>query len=159
MTAGTGLQIVAALPTSKFRDRRLPRPLPTLAPQPHVGIKSQPSPREKDRQMPAKVYTRPTASLPPPTNLLLTPTPPIAPLTPPVHVVDLMTPAGSAVFGAVWRGQEAKVVECPALSDSMPEFKTTYDVEPHAELLGFDDASWPTIAADDLGARRGGGMI
>jgi hypothetical protein len=108
--------------------------------------------------MPA-TYVRPTVSLPPPTNPLLAPQPAIAPLTPPVHVVDLMTVAGSAVFGAVWRGMEAKIVECPALSDAMPEFATTYDVEPHAELLGFDDASWPVIAADDLGARRGGGMI
>jgi len=109
--------------------------------------------------MPETRYVRPTASLPPPANPLLAPQPQIAPLTPPVHVVDLMTVAGSAVFGAIWRGREAKIVECPALSDSMPEFKTTYDVEPHAELLGFDDASWPVIAADDLGARRGGGMI
>jgi hypothetical protein len=104
-------------------------------------------------------YVRPTKSLPPPYNPLLAPQPPIAPLTPPVHVVDLMTVAGSEVFGAVWRGIEAKLVECPALSDSMPEFKSTYDVEPHAELLGFDDTAWPVIAADDLGARRGGGMI
>jgi len=109
--------------------------------------------------MPETRYVRPTVSLPPPANPLLAPQPPIAPLTPPVHVVDLMTAAGSAMFGAVWRGKEAKIVECPALSDSMPEFKTTYDVEPHAELLGFDDSSWPVIAADDLGARRGGGMI
>src|ERR1700731_2110448 len=109
--------------------------------------------------MPAKTYVRPTVSLPPPANPLLAPQPAIAPLTPPVHVVDLMTVAGSAAFGAVWRGVEAKLVECPALSDSMPEFKSTYDVEPHAELLGFDDKAWPVIAADDLGARRGGGMI
>jgi hypothetical protein len=113
----------------------------------------------KDKPMPAKAYVRPTKSTLPAGNLLLLPQPPIAPLTPPVHVVDLMTVEGSAVFGATWRGIEAKIVECPALSDSMPEFKTTYDVEPHAELLGFDDSAWPVIAADDLGARRGGGMV
>ena len=109
--------------------------------------------------MPAKAYVRPTKSVLPSGNLLLIPQPPIAPLTPPVHVVDLMTSAGSAVFGAVWRGMEAKLVECPALSDSRPEFKTTYDVEPHAELVGFDDWAWPVVPADDLGGRRGGGMI
>ena len=109
--------------------------------------------------MPAKPYVRPTVSAMPTTPPLLAPQPPIAPLTPPVHVVDLMTPAGSAVFGAVWRGIEAKLVECPALSDSRPEFPTTYDVEPHAELLGFDDSAWPVVPADDLGGRRGGGMI
>ncbi len=109
--------------------------------------------------MPVQPYVRPTVSQPPPTNPRLAPQPPIAPLTPPVHVVDLMTDAGSAVFGATWRGMEAKLVECPALSDSRPEFKTTYDVEPHAELLGFDDRAWPVVPADDLGGRRGGGMI
>src|SRR5512146_189768 len=109
--------------------------------------------------MPAKPYVRPTKSALPPYNPLLAPQPPIAPLTPPVHVIDLMTPEGSAVFGAVWRGIEAKLVECPALSDSRPEFRTTYDVEPHAELLGFDDTAWPAIPADDLGGRRGGGMV
>ena len=70
-----------------------------------------------------------------------------------------MTLAGSALFGAKWKGLEAKIVPCPALSDSMPEFKTTYDVEPHAEILGYDDSSWLDIAADDLAARRGGGMV
>ena len=41
----------------------------------------------------------------------------------------------------------------------MPEFKTTYDIEPHAELLGFDDSDWAEVAATDLGIRRGGGMV
>ena len=87
------------------------------------------------------------------------PQPSIAPLVPPAHVVDLMTLDGSAVFGARWKAKEAKLVECPALADSMPEFKTTYDIDPHAELLGFDDSTWPEVAATDLGARRGGGMV
>ena len=97
--------------------------------------------------------------MPPPMPPLLAPPPPVAPLVPPVHVVDLMTAEGSAVFGAQWKAMEAKLVECPALSDSRPEFKTTYDVEPHAELSGYDDSSWPTVAATDLGGRRGGGMV
>ena len=54
---------------------------------------------------------------------------------------------------------EAKIVECPALSDAMPEFKTTYDVEPYAGVSGFDDSEWPVIAATELGAKRGGGMV
>ena len=97
--------------------------------------------------------------MPPPMPPLLAPQPLSAPLTPPAHSVDLMTAAGSAAFGAQWRAKEAKVVECPALSDSMPEFKTTYDIEPHAELSGYDDSSWPTVPATELGARRGGGMV
>src|SRR4029077_8386949 len=79
--------------------------------------------------------------------------------TPPVHVVDLMMPEGSAVFGAVWRGVEGKIVERPAPSDSRPAVKTKHELEPHAELLGFDDSTWSIVPADDLGGRRGGGMI
>jgi hypothetical protein len=109
--------------------------------------------------MAASRYVRPTVSAMPAAPPLLAPQPPIAPLTPPVHVVDLMTEEGSAAFAAVWRGVEAKLVECPALSDSRPELRTTYDVEPHAELLGYDDSAWEVIPATDLGGRRGGGMI
>lgn len=102
---------------------------------------------------------RPTRSLAPPMPPLQMPQPAIAPLVPPVHTVDLMTEAGSAAFGAEWRALEAKLVECPALSDSRPEFKTTYDIEPHAEERGYDDSDWPVVAATDLGGRRGGGMV
>ena len=104
-------------------------------------------------------YVRPTVSAPPAMPPLLMPQPPLAPLLPPAHVVDLMTANGSALFGARWKAKEAKIVECPALSDAMPEFTTTYDIEPHAELSGFDDSTWPEIAATELGAKRGGGMV
>ena len=109
--------------------------------------------------MPTNKYIRPTVSAAPAMPPQLMPQPPIAPLVPPAHVVDLMTVDGSGAFGARWRAAEAKLVECPALTDSMPEFRTTYDVDPHAELRGFDDTAWPEIAATDLGARRGGGMV
>ena len=109
--------------------------------------------------MPTNKYIRSTVSAAPAMPPQLMPQPPIAPLVPPAHVVDLMTVDGSAAFGARWRATEAKLVECPALTDSMPEFRTTYDVDPHAELRGFDDTAWPEIAATDLGARRGGGMV
>jgi len=109
--------------------------------------------------MPDNKRIRPTASSAPPSPPLLAPPYPVAPLVPPAHVVDLMTNAGSALFGARWKAMEAKIVECPALSDAMPEFKTTYDVEPYAGERGFDDSDWPVVAATDLGARRGGGMV
>lgn len=109
--------------------------------------------------MPQSKYIRPTHSMPPAIPPLLQPQPPIAPLLPPVHVVDLMTDAGSAAFGAVWRAKEAKLVECPALSDARAEFKTTYDVEPHAELVGFDDSGWEVVRPTDLGGKRGGGLV
>lgn len=108
--------------------------------------------------MPDK-WIRPTASVAPASPPLLVPPHPVAPLVPPAHVVDLMTNAGSAIFGARWRAMEAKIVECPALSDAMPEFKTTYDIEPHAGESGFDDSDWPVVAATELGAKRGGGMV
>jgi gluconolactonase len=107
--------------------------------------------------MPA--YVRPTKSMMPPYNPLLAPQPALAPLTPPAHVVDLMSDDGSAVFGAVWRGREAKIIEVPALSDSRPEFKTTYDVDPHAEVVGFDDSDWELVPPTDLNGRRGGGLL
>jgi gluconolactonase len=109
--------------------------------------------------MPINTWTRPTTSAPPARPPLLAAPHPVPPLIPPEHAVDLMTAAGSAVFGARWRGKEAKIVECPALTDSMPEFKTTYDIEPHAEIRGFDDSGWPVIDATELGAKRGGGLV
>ena len=109
--------------------------------------------------MPESRRIRPTASVPPPMPPLLMPQPPIPPLVPPLHVVDLMTAAGSAAFGARWTAREAKIVECPALTDAMPEFRTTYDIEPHAEELGFDDTDWQVVPATELGAKRGGGMV
>ena len=104
-------------------------------------------------------YTRPTHSVLPPVPPLLAPQPPIAPLVPPAHVVDLMTQEGSAAFGAVWRAKEAKVIEIPALADSRPEYKTTYDIDPHAEIVGFDDSAWELGDPTDLGGRRGGGIV
>jgi hypothetical protein len=109
--------------------------------------------------MPENRRIRPTASIAPPIAPLLIPQPSIAPALPPAHVVDLMTTAGSAVFRAQWKAMEAKIVECPALTDAMPEFRTTYDIEPYAGVSGFDDSDWPVIAATDLGAKRGGGMV
>ena len=69
--------------------------------------------------MPQNKRIRPTVSAPPPTPPLLVPQLPLAPVLPPVHVVDLMTSAGSAVFGAQWKAMEAKIVECPALTDAI----------------------------------------
>jgi len=87
------------------------------------------------------------------------PPPAIAPLLPPVHAVDLMTREGSGLFGAQWKIREAKIVEVPAIPNAMPEFTTTYDIDPHAGEGGFDDSAWPTIAPTALGAKRGGGRV
>src|SRR5260370_13444311 len=77
----------------------------------------------------------------------------------PVRRVDLMTPEGSALFGAQWRTMEARIVEGPAIANAMPGYKTSYDIQPHAEASDFDDSSWPVIGAKGLAARRGGGKV
>ncbi len=87
------------------------------------------------------------------------PPPAIAPLLPPVHEVDLMTQAGSALFGAQWKTREAKIIVVSAIPDAMPEFTTTYDIDPHAGENGFDDTAWPIIPPTELGAKRGGGRV
>ena len=94
-----------------------------------------------------------------PVRPLASPQPDIAPALPPVCAVDLMTVDGSAVFGAQWRTKEAKIIEVPAIPDAMPEFKTTYDIDPHAGDAGFDDSAWPTILPTELEAKRGGGKV
>lgn len=103
---------------------------------------------------PAGVATQAAAQALPPTS-----PPQIAPALVPAHVVDLMTAEGIAAFGARWKSVEAKIVEGPALKDAMPQFKTSYDIAPHAGEKGFDDSSWPTIEAKGLADRRGGGKV
>lgn len=104
--------------------------------------------------VPAGVATKAAAQALPPTS-----PPQIAPVLVPAHVVDLMTAEGIAAFGARWKSVEAKIVEGPALKDAMPQFKTSYDIAPHAGEKGFDDSSWPTIEAKGLADRRGGGKV
>jgi gluconolactonase len=111
--------------------------------------------------VPAMIATMSSAQAPAPPTAA--PAPPPLPQMPPslvpAHVVDLMTADGSAVFGAQWKTIEAKIVEVPAIADAMPEYKTTYDIKPHAGEGGFDDSSWPLIDATALAARRGGGKV
>jgi hypothetical protein len=70
-----------------------------------------------------------------------------------------MTLEGSAIFGAQWKTREAKIIEVPAIPDAMPEFTTTYDIDPHAGEAGFDDSAWPIILPTALEAKRGGGKV
>jgi gluconolactonase len=87
------------------------------------------------------------------------PAPTIAPSLPPARAVNLMTSEGVAAFGAQWRHAAVKIVEIPHIPNAMPEYPTTYDVQPHAGASGFDDSSWPTIDAKSLSDRRGGGKV
>ena len=54
---------------------------------------------------------------------------------------------------------DAKIVEVPAITSAQPDYKTTYDIAPHAGEAGFDDSSWPLIKAEDLATRRSGGHV
>jgi gluconolactonase len=87
------------------------------------------------------------------------PPPQMPPSLVPAHAVDLMTPEGSAAFGAQWKSMEAKIVEGPAIENAMPGYKTSYDIQPHAGERGFDDSTWPVIGAKGLADRRGGGKV
>jgi gluconolactonase len=87
------------------------------------------------------------------------PAPEIAPSLVPAYTVDLMTTEGSALFGAQWKTMDAKIVEAQPIPDTMPAYRTGYDISPHAGEAGFDDASWPVIDAKGLAARRGAGRV
>ncbi len=108
---------------------------------------------------PHNVVAPPVISAATPVRPLAAPQPEIAPALPPVCTVDLMTLEGSALLGAQWKTKEAKIIEVPAIPDSMPEFKTTYDIDPHAGESGFNDSAWPIILPTELGAKRGGGKV
>jgi gluconolactonase len=95
----------------------------------------------------------------PPAAAPVPPRPQMPPSLVPSKVVDLMTPEGSALFGAQWKTMEAKIVEGAPIANAMPGYKTSYDIQPHAGEAGFDDSSWPTIPAKGLADRRGGGKV
>src|SRR5450755_2095787 len=71
---------------------------------------------------------------------------------PPTHVVDLMTTTGAAALGAQWKVSDVKIVEVPAIQGAMPQYKTTYSIEPQAGGSDFDDSKWPNIEPKDLAA-------
>ncbi len=87
------------------------------------------------------------------------PAPIMAPVIPAAYVVNLMTQDGVAVFNAQWKNMDVKIVEAPPMANAGPQWKSSYDIQPHAGEMGFDDSSWPVIEAKSLGDRRGGGRL
>jgi len=92
------------------------------------------------------------------------PPPAIAPLGKPLAVVDLMTPEGVSMLGAQWKIMDVKIVEAPAEftqgpAKTLPQYKTTYEISPHANVENFDDSAWPTLDPKELGVHRGGGKV
>ena len=88
------------------------------------------------------------------------PPPPVMPPSlPPTYVVDLMTQPGAGAFSAQWKTMEAKIVDTKPIPEALPQYKTAYDISPHAGEAGFDDSKWPAIEPKDLAARRSGGHV
>src|SRR5437016_1709240 len=104
--------------------------------------------------VPLAISSISVAQAPPPR-----PAPIMPPSIPPAHVLDLMTAAGSAALGAQWKVSDVKIVEVPAIQGAMPQYKTTYNIEPRAGAADFDDSKWPVIEPKDLAARRSGGHV
>jgi len=103
---------------------------------------------------PLAISTLSVAQAPPPR-----PAPIMPPAIPPSHVVDLMTAAGATALGAQWKVSDVKIVEVPAIQGAMPQYKTTYNIEPSAGAADFDDSKWPVIEPKELAARRSGGHV
>ena len=84
------------------------------------------------------------------------PLPVMPPSLPPAHVVNVKTAEGVAVFGAEWRALDVKIVEVPA-AVTKDRNKSTYQIEPRAMGVDFDDSKWEVVK--DLGTRRSGGHV
>jgi gluconolactonase len=85
--------------------------------------------------------------------------PATAPVLPPYVVADLTTPAGMSALGGQWRNHDVRIIEVPAMPNAPPQWKTTYDLEPRAGAMDFDDSTWPAIEPRSLADQRGGGHI
>ncbi len=99
---------------------------------------------------------QPAPTPPPPAA---NPAPIMPPSLPPSTVVNLMTEDGVHVFNAQWKNMDVKIVEAPPMANAGPQWKSSYDIQPHAGEMGFDDSAWPVIEAKSLADRRGGGRL
>jgi gluconolactonase len=78
--------------------------------------------------------------------------------------IDLATREGTALVMGDWRYSDTRIVEVPFVkpgADGQPTGSpvTTYDVEPKAGAVEFDDSHWPVIDPTSLSARRGFGRL
>jgi len=62
-----------------------------------------------------------------------------APARRPEAIIDLATEEGVRVVKGQWRYSDVKIVEVPAIQGAMPQYKTTYNIEPRAGTLYFID--------------------
>src|SRR3569832_902175 len=87
------------------------------------------------------------------------PAPVMPPSLPVTFSANLMTPQDASALGVQWKTMDARFVETKPVEGAMPQYKTTYDIAPHAGEAGFDDSKWPNIAPQNLAARRSGGHV
>jgi gluconolactonase len=87
----------------------------------------------------------------------------------PDAVIDLQTDAGVELVRGAWRYADARVseiefVEVGGPGDADPlgpgtAPNRTYDVEPHAEGVDFDDSAWEVLSPSDTMRRLGNGRV
>ena len=85
----------------------------------------------------------------------------------PDAIVDLQTDEGAALVGGTWRYADAEVREIEFVELGSPEDplgpgtvpNRTYDVEPHAEVVDFDDSGWRVLAPEETMLRLGNGRV
>ena len=86
------------------------------------------------------------------------------PSGPPEATIDLATEGGVKVVNGQWRYHDTRIVEThfrgPGL-DGQPTGVPvkTYDYEPHAGGVDFDDSAWESIKPTTLDQRRANGRI
>ena len=87
----------------------------------------------------------------------------------PDAVIDLQTPEGCALIGGQWRYADARVREIdfvelggPGSGDPLGPGDVpnrTYDIEPHAEAVDFDDSTWMQLAPEETMRRLADGRV
>ena len=85
----------------------------------------------------------------------------------PLAVVDLQMAAGAALVDARWRTADAAVREIAFVEVGHPDDplgpgvvpNRTYDIEPHAEAVDFDDSGWRALAPEETQLRLGTGRV
>jgi gluconolactonase len=87
----------------------------------------------------------------------------------PDAVVDLQSPDGCARVGAQWRYADARVGEIDFVEPAGPGApdplgpgevpNRSYDVEPHAESVDFDDSAWALLTPEDTMRRLANGRV
>jgi gluconolactonase len=85
----------------------------------------------------------------------------------PDAIVDLQSEEGVGLVGGQWRYSDARVEEVDFVELGSPEDplgpgtvpNRTYDVEPHAEGVGYDDSGWAALAPADTMRRLGNGRV